>query len=82
MEERAEEEHAEDYANRRECLSMVKITEVQVENQFYPSPSENEEGPMPRGGWLCGVGCENGMVCGAGCGHGVGGACGTGCSKG
>lgn len=35
----------------------------------------------PYGGYLCGVACENGMLCGLGCGHGVGGLCGTGCSK-
>ena len=61
---------------------MVEITEVYIDDVNKPSIGNGEDIVTVQSGWACGVGCENGMVCGLGCGHGVGGVCGTGCSKG
>lgn len=57
---------------------MIQIEEYTLTNNSIDIPLSIE----PYAGFLCGIGCENGMVCGAGCGNGVGGACGLGCSKG
>ena len=49
------------------------------EMKEYEVVNTSQENPNSRMGYLCGVGCSNGVMCGTGCYNASGASCGWGC---